>query len=231
MAYEYEDVCEMKVSDLASNFRKDIKNSLEKPEGEKNALETMLNYLDIAEDKIDELDLSNIITYHDLDYIELMYLCEDILHEAIMLFGNVSERYKVIYDRLDQIIPTVCPRGGMFTAYKKGLVTIKSNEPDTEYIAGAIIELKIPADAKRSSGFGRKCRCDRAFVKSIRVVCNGNEVDSCESILYCDGGSPFIYKKGQFVKPDSFDENRFKECSHGIHFFMTKEEAENYWYC
>jgi hypothetical protein len=27
---------------------------------------------------------------------------------------------------------------------------------------------------------------------------------------------------------DAFDENRWNECSHGIHFFITRKEAEDY---
>jgi len=30
------------------------------------------------------------------------------------------------------------------------------------------------------------------------------------------------------VKPDSFDPDPRVECSHGIHFFMTRKEAEAY---
>jgi hypothetical protein len=28
--------------------------------------------------------------------------------------------------------------------------------------------------------------------------------------------------------PDSFDDTRWEECSHGIHCFLTREEAINY---
>ena len=40
--------------------------------------------------------------------------------------------------------------------------------------------------------------------------------------------SSFKYKKGEIVRPDKFDENPLIECSNGIHFFLTKKEAENY---
>jgi len=30
------------------------------------------------------------------------------------------------------------------------------------------------------------------------------------------------------VKCDKWDKERFNECSGGIHFFITREEAENY---
>jgi len=36
------------------------------------------------------------------------------------------------------------------------------------------------------------------------------------------------YKVGETVKPDSFDDNPFVECTHGIHFFITRQEAEDY---
>lgn len=40
--------------------------------------------------------------------------------------------------------------------------------------------------------------------------------------------SNFIYKVGEIVKVDDFCENRWEECTTGIHFFITKQEAINY---
>jgi hypothetical protein len=40
--------------------------------------------------------------------------------------------------------------------------------------------------------------------------------------------SSVTYKVGEMVFPDSFDENRWNECSHGIHFFINKDEAIDY---
>jgi len=37
-----------------------------------------------------------------------------------------------------------------------------------------------------------------------------------------------FYRAGETVRPDSWDENRWNECSHGIHFFITRAEAEAY---
>ena len=78
---------------------------------------------------------------------------------------------------------------------------------------GTICELSIPADAKRSNASGRKCRCDRATVVSG------------------EGVSPydpsFAYSPGLVVRPRKpFDDDRWNECSSGIHFFITKAEAE-----
>ena len=36
------------------------------------------------------------------------------------------------------------------------------------------------------------------------------------------------YVKGEMVYPDSFDEDRWNECSHGIHFFVNKQDTINY---
>jgi hypothetical protein len=36
------------------------------------------------------------------------------------------------------------------------------------------------------------------------------------------------YRVGDTVYPDSFDDRITEECTNGIHFFITKIEAENY---
>lgn len=38
----------------------------------------------------------------------------------------------------------------------------------------------------------------------------------------------FVYKVGATVKPDRFDPDWRNECAPGIHFFITRIEAENY---
>jgi hypothetical protein len=37
-----------------------------------------------------------------------------------------------------------------------------------------------------------------------------------------------LYKEGIEIEPDSFDDDVKVECSHGLHFFMTRIEAERY---
>ena len=83
---------------------------------------------------------------------------------------------------------------------------------------GVIVKLRIPADAKRSHAFGRKCRAE--FVDVIEVI--GAEV----GISKYDGKTQYI--AGQRVRPDSFCENWQDECSNGIHFYITRLEAENH---
>jgi hypothetical protein len=79
-----------------------------------------------------------------------------------------------------------------------------------------IVKLQIPAKAQRSNGSGRKCRSE--YVKVLEVI--GAEVGIG---LY---NEKVEYRKGQIVKADSWDDDRWNECSHGIHFFITREEAE-----
>ena len=77
-----------------------------------------------------------------------------------------------------------------------------------------LVKLLIPADAKRSHAFGRKCRAE--FVKVMEVI--GAEV--AESLR-----EGTFYKAGEVVKPDSWDKDFTRECSNGIHFFITELEA------
>ena len=108
-------------------------------------------------------------------------------------------------------IPYSCPYFGMFIGYKKA----------SDYI----VELEIPEDAKRLSATTRKCRCNKAKVLRIlnfdRTVADVTEVKSSYD-------SEFIYKVGKVVSVDNFDEDRWNECSTGIHFFINFQEAVNY---
>ena len=38
----------------------------------------------------------------------------------------------------------------------------------------------------------------------------------------------FLYRPGEIIVPDSFDDDRWNECSNGIHFIITRQEAEDY---
>jgi hypothetical protein len=87
----------------------------------------------------------------------------------------------------------------------------------------AICKLRIPASARRSNATGRKCRAEFAEVLAIWDV-NGEPVQERHS--QHDVG--FVYRVGETVQPDGWDEDRWNECSNGIHFFITRYEAENW---
>ena len=83
---------------------------------------------------------------------------------------------------------------------------------------GVIVKLRVPADAKRSHAFGRKCRAE--FADVLEVI--GAEVGIAKH------DSKTEYRVGQRVTPDSFSEDWMDECAPGIHFFITRAEAEAY---
>ena len=80
---------------------------------------------------------------------------------------------------------------------------------------GKLCKLRIPPDAKRTASvIGRKCRAEFAEV----IEGSGSSWRGLENDIE--------YAPGKTVRPDSYDDNPLVECSNGIHFFLTKEEAE-----
>lgn len=89
----------------------------------------------------------------------------------------------------------------------------------------AIAKLRIPADAKRSNATGRKCRAEYAVVLEITTLSGDTQLT--DGVSQYDG--TVIYRVGETVLPTKpFDENRWEECASGIHFFITRIEAQNY---
>ncbi len=116
----------------------------------------------------------------------------------------------VFYNENTAFFALQCPEEGSFIGWKKA----RNN---------AIVKLLIPEHAKRLSATTRKCRCSEALVVAIYDK-DGKEMDKVGSSRDIN----FIYKTGEMVKVDDFDENRWEECSAGIHFFITRREAEMY---
>ena len=108
-------------------------------------------------------------------------------------------------------IPYACPDFGMFIGFKKA--------------SGYIVVLEIPEDAKRLSATGRKCRCNKAKVLEIQNI-DGTKANVTKVASGHD--SNFVYEVGKTVSVDNFCENRWEECSPGIHFFINRQEAVNY---
>ena len=103
-----------------------------------------------------------------------------------------------------------CPEEGSFVAYKR---------------AGKyIVKLLVLKDAKRSSATTAKCRCDKAKVLDIKNIKTGLKTTKVHS----DYDSSFIYKAGEIISVDNFDNDRWRECAPGIHFFINRENAINY---
>lgn len=88
---------------------------------------------------------------------------------------------------------------------------------------GQVAKLLIPKEAQRSNGFNRRCRAEYAKVLSI-VDSHGRPI--AEGTSKRDAELKYIV--GEIVRPDGWDEEWKNECSYGINFFTTYEEADAY---
>lgn len=107
-----------------------------------------------------------------------------------------------------------CPETGEYIAYK--YAHTKAGK--------VIVQLKITADALRTSAGGRKCRASKAEVLSITSFDGKKHYKKA----YSDWDHSFIYEVGKTVEVTDFDDNRWEECSYGIHHFITRKEAIAY---
>ena len=117
----------------------------------------------------------------------------------------------VIYDEITSFLALQCPEKGSFIGYKKA--------------GNKIVELLITEDSKRSSSTSRKCRCSKAKVLSIESI---DKKEIFQTVASSHDYN-FVYEVGKIVEVKDFDEDRWKECSTGIHFFITRGEAELYY--
>jgi len=96
----------------------------------------------------------------------------------------------------------IVPEEGSFVGFKK----LSNN---------TIAKLLIPENAGRVGGYTeRKCRAERAIV--------------IEGTGFSKYDDKFGYAPGKTVTPDSWDPDPRVTCSHGIHFFLTRAEAQAY---
>ena len=151
-------------------------------------------------------DLSNAdLSGADLSGANL--ICAD-LTRANLSDANLSG---VKYNHTTSFYALQCPEKGSFTAYKK--------------CGSKVVELFIPKSAKRSSATSRKCRADKA--KVIAIYNLDKTVSDLKNIA-SNYDESFIYEIGKTVIVKDFDDNRWNECSSGIHFFITFDEAKQY---
>jgi uncharacterized protein DUF5758/pentapeptide repeat protein len=89
---------------------------------------------------------------------------------------------------------------------------------------GHVLRLEILEDAKRTSSLvGRKCRA--SAVRVLEVVTSKNkDVGILQSIR----DPTFTYRKGEVSTVENFNGDVSVECTSGIHFFVTRKEAEEF---
>jgi hypothetical protein len=106
---------------------------------------------------------------------------------------------------LANVRASILPEVGQFIGWKKCK-------------AGVLVRLMVGKNARRSNATGRKCRAE--YIKVLEVI------GATVGISQHDNKTK--YEVGKIVRCDSWDEDRWVECGGGIHFFLTKVEAENY---
>ena len=138
-------------------------------------------------------------------YLRDANLCDADLYGANLCDANLRDAKNLPF------IPYACPDTGSFIGYKKA--------------SNMIIKLEITEDAKRTSATSRKCRCNKAKVLGIYDY-NHNLLEDKE--VASDIDKDFIYRVGEVAEVKDFDEDRWNECSTGIHFFINFQEAIKY---
>lgn len=119
---------------------------------------------------------------------------------------------------------TLLPEEGSFIAYKAVMVIDRSSNRRNK-MKVLIAKLLIPADAKRYNATGLKCRASKAMVLGFYDI-DKKEVRNRKAMSAHNLN--FLYEKGKMIEPEAFDENRLLECSNGIHFFMSFDQAVDY---
>ena len=182
-----------------------------------------LDNLDLGNANLYDADLNNASLYNtdlinaNLGHTDLWNanLCNANLYNADLYMADLShaQLYNANLSHAKHVpyVPLACPSDGAFIGWKK--------------VHGRLVKLEIPEDAKRSSATTNKCRCDKAKVLGITNIDGSNPIPE---IMNLTQPHHVLYKVGEMVYPDEFDENRWNECSHGIHFFINKQDAIYY---
>lgn len=134
--------------------------------------------------------------------------------EGANLFGAVLEHANlegIISNEDTQWFRLHCPEKGAFLAYKK-------------CVNDRMVQLLVPADAKRTSATMPSCRCSKAKVLTIKSFDYNQNFEEAWSLV----DENFVYRKGQWVEVKDFNENRWQDSTTGIHFWLTRAEAQAY---
>ena len=171
-----------------------------------------LAYTHIQYTKFENTILTNAILFGA--FLSCVNIKNTNLSSADLTYANFSfcEINNTIID-----FPMACPETGSFIGWKKVFDVIKTGKT-------YLVKLEIPENAKRSSATTDKCRCE--FAKVLEIWDLQDNVNVPEVTNY--NIKETVYKVGEMVYPDKWDDNRWNECSNGIHFFMDQQRAINY---
>ena len=159
--------------------------------------EVRLTYSDVTESNMRYMDLTG------ADFSGSNFHCT--LFEYAIL-EDITDDENTRYYRM------VCPEEGPFVAWKC-CTDLR------------VVQLLVPADAKRVSATDDTCRCSKAKVLSIKNIDETVKYDWAQSTVDQD----FYYEVGKWVEPaNTFCEDRWMDSSPGIHFFMERQQCIDY---
>ena len=88
------------------------------------------------------------------------------------------------------------------------------------------VRLNVPPDARRVTpllNINCKSRVEYAEVAEI-IDRNGIQYNECRSFVH--KGTPLIYRVGEIVKPDGFNDDPNTECAQGINVHLYKDQCD-----
>jgi hypothetical protein len=92
---------------------------------------------------------------------------------------------------------------------------------------GNLVRLLVPAAARRTACLvSRKCRAE--YVVTQWIEGGLNSVEHVSPSVLIEGTITTIYTVGEETYPDMYDDDTRVDCSHGIHFFLTEQEAREW---
>ena len=155
-------------------------------------------------------------------------------------------------------IPMACPENGEFIGYKKALVVKPDDIYTSSVIVKLKIPAKAkrssalgrkcrcseaevvaiydviraryaftpgPAEFVKNRGI---VGVDSVWRNSLGEKLDPNVVAFSNFASRAQGLTPVRYRVGETVRADKWDDDRFNECSHGIHFFTNLQDALDY---
>ena len=172
-----------------------------------------LTHADLFRANLTHADLSGAnLTHADLSKADLSdaNLANADLSNAVI---DEANKNNIIENR------SIVPQDGSFVGYKK----VKSLNSDH-----VILKLEICEDAKRVGGLtSRKCRASK--VKVLAAFKYGQPYDGVCMPYHNYRDENFTYEVGKVIEVDDFNDDPCKVCAPGIHFFINRSEAENYY--
>jgi len=146
------------------------------------------------------------------------------LHGADLSGANLTGADLVGADLCDVL---VIHRTAGYWPAPEGAIRVYGAKGDTP----AIVVMEVPVGASRSWATTRKLRVEHALVVGISRRVAGVD-EHLDRLLHMPQDGPTTeYVVGEIVRADGWTEDRWVECGHGIHCFLSREEAEVWGRC